>query len=87
MVLPHKPPLKHGQCEHSLIKFKRIARTAVEGYCSKCEEVIGVIITDPNPSRIKAYMSMSLRLEHIRQGKMITGKPRKLSYDERVNLK
>jgi hypothetical protein len=92
MVLPPKPPLKHGDCAHDLIRFRRIAKTAVEGYCSKCDEVIGVIISDPNPDRIKAYMTMGIRLENIVKNpskikKIITGEPRRLTYSERLKLK
>jgi hypothetical protein len=87
MVLPAEPPItKKGggrpRCDHDRVKFKKISKTAVEGFCARCDETLGIIIVDPNPARINAYMQVNVEREPI-----ISGKPRKLSNKERLELK
>jgi hypothetical protein len=87
LVLPPEPPItKKGggrpSCEHDRVKFKKISKTAVEGFCAKCNETLGIIIVDPNPARINAYMQV-----HVEREPIIAGKPTKLSYKERLKLK
>jgi hypothetical protein len=86
MVLPSEPPItKKGgrpKCDHDRVKFKKISKSAVEGFCAKCDETLGIIIVDPNPHRINAYMQVNVEREPV-----IAGKPRKLTLSERLELK
>jgi hypothetical protein len=85
MVLPRNPPItKKGgrpKCDHDMVKFKKISKSAVEGFCAKCDETLGIIIVDPNPARINAYLQV-----HVGREPVITGKPRKLTTEERREL-
>ena len=91
--MPPEPPLtrKGGRpkCDHDTsVKFRKLSKMAVEYFCGKCNEPLGIII-DPDQQRINGYISMSKRDERVISGgtDVVMGKPRKLSYYERLKLK
>ena len=93
MVLPPNPPLvRNGgrppKCYHdTIVKFRKLSKMAVEYYCGRCNEPLGIII-DPDQQRINGYVSLSKKDQILSGGTdVVMGKPRKLSYSERLKLK